>query len=531
MDKIIQSIERHHRILVAVFFSALLVLGWTVYRDYGVHWDEIENQGFGYRSLNTIGYVLFKKAPDPNGLLGPAAHDWYHGGFFETLLAFLSKYIFRLQDSRDIILMRHMASFISYWLGLMAFYILCSLHFKKRSLALLGLLFFVLTPPVFSHAFYNTVDIAFMSVFTVNVLTLILLLRRTRVPYVLLHALVCAISFNVRFQGIGIAFLTIVMLIGTVISGRKEQPARHYAAMTALFVLSLMMFTYALMPLLWIDFPTQARYLMQRLSESHWHQTILYLGEYTSGNQQPWHYPLVWIAISIPLLYTFLMLIGLVRSLFQLSRNERYPGEKSNVIIFLFWFLTPLLIVVTQKSAYLYDGWRHLFFIYPALVLFVLEGCRVLWGSAVRRGRLAQGLLISVLVLSFLWTARFMVTAHPYQHLYFNSLAGSDMRQIKERFELDYWGLSYREGLEYILAHDKRDGIRIHAQNVPGYYNIGILPEALRRRFGATGDNEETDYFLSNYRWHKEEYSLFNEVFSVKMGNAKIMTVYRVKDQ
>ena len=40
---------------------------------------------------------------------------------------------------------------------------------------------------------------------------------------------------------------------------------------------------------------------------------------------------------------------------------------------------------------------------------------------------------------------------------------------------------------------------------------------------------EEAKYFLSNYRWHPEDYPYEKEYFSIKIGDAKIVVVYKLK--
>jgi hypothetical protein len=38
---------------------------------------------------------------------------------------------------------------------------------------------------------------------------------------------------------------------------------------------------------------------------------------------------------------------------------------------------------------------------------------------------------------------------HPYQYIYYNSLVGG-VAGASSNYEMDYWGLSYKEGIEYI---------------------------------------------------------------------------------
>jgi hypothetical protein len=125
-----------------------------------------------------------------------------------------------------------------------------------------------------------------------------------------------------------------------------------------------------------------------------------------------------------------------------------------------------------------------------------------------------------------------MIKYHPNQNVYFNFIAG---KETTKNFEADYWGLSYRQALEYILEHDSRDTIPVFAVNYPGRANALILKPEQRRRLNYV-EPEEADYWLSNYRFPGEHGRYFSsqppydEVFWEKRvrGNA-IVGIYLVR--
>ena len=51
-----------------------------------------------------------------------------------------------------------------------------------------------------------------------------------------------------------------------------------------------------------------------------------------------------------------------------------------------------------------------------------------------------------------------MIKDHPHQNVYFNFIPG---KNIQTKFELDYWGLSNKQALEYILKNDSNNVIKI----------------------------------------------------------------------
>jgi len=81
---------------------------------------------------------------------------------------------------------------------------------------------------------------------------------------------------------------------------------------------------------------------------------------------------------------------------------------------------------------------------------------------------MTDAVLTTALLLCLVPPVNFMVKNHPFEHLYFTRFAGRDMQEIKQRFELDYWGLSNRQALEYIVRTDTSRRIRVFPLNYPG---------------------------------------------------------------
>lgn len=124
-----------------------------------------------------------------------------------------------------------------------------------------------------------------------------------------------------------------------------------------------------------------------------------------------------------------------------------------------------------------------------------------------------------------------MINNHPFQHVYFNQFATfSHPEYIRKHFELDYWGTSYKQSLEYILKIDKSPTIDIHVENYPGIFNKYILPIAERNRINIVPEQEAT-YFITNYRWHPQDYDFpeSQKVFSITVQKNTITQVYKIR--
>jgi hypothetical protein len=201
-------------------------------------------------------------------------------------------------------------------------------------------------------------------------------------------------------------------------------------------------------------------------------------------------------------------------------------GNALEVAFFLI-LAAPLAEVVILHSR-VYDGWRHFYFIYPSLLYFSILGVAVVasWlsrlGNAAVPAKILAGVTLVLCLLQVSWT---MKRYHPLQNIYFNRLAGSNLTEIRRRFEMDYWGLSQRKALERLLEVDPSPVIRVSA---PTTTNADILPPALRNRLEFTKPESAT-YLISFYRWHPEDYSEEDEVDSIRVDGAKICVIQRIR--
>ena len=129
--------------------------------------------------------------------------------------------------------------------------------------------------------------------------------------------------------------------------------------------------------------------------------------------------------------------------------------------------------------------------------------------------------------LSCVSTAKFIISAHPQQHVFFSSLAGGLSRAIKY-FEIGYWGPEFRESLEYVLAHDKRPTIKFTNDPVPFLINLSILSPEQRRRIKIE-PIQQADYYIYNY--YSAYYNPTNQpvYFSREVYGIPITKVYKIE--
>lgn len=511
-----------HKGIVFIFFMILLGLGMLLVKDYGIAWDEAKSREHG---ATTINYIV---KGDQKSL---ECEEEYHGPFFETILVFLEKDLRLTNNLRAVYLMRHIVTFLMFYLGVIFFYKLCNIIFRGWQTALLGCMFLILSPRIFADAFYNSKDIPCLSLFILSTYTLINYLNNKTFVNALIHALASAILIDIRIVGFIIPFLTLLFTsLDICMVYPKETNFKQVYLSFFTYGIFLILFTIFFWPFLWASPLNNFIYALSIMSHFKWDHRVLYLGQYIQTAYLPWHYIPVWIAISTPLTYVITFCIGYVRTIMLAGRNfvEFYRNNKSELIILLLISL-PMLAAILFKPVF-YDAWRHMFFVYPSFLVFSLIGLRALFSPI--RQELGDIYLQKIFILMILFNLSsvvlFMIRNHPYQNVYFNSLAGWNMKEIKNKFELDYWGLSYTKALEYIAMNDPDRFIKIYVDGPLEGVNTGMLSRKDSQRLEFVKNLREAKYFLSDYRWHNQDYNYKNEFYSVKVDGASIAVVYRL---
>lgn len=101
------------------------------------------------------------------------------------------------------------------------------------------------------------------------------------------------------------------------------------------------------------------------------------------------------------------------------------------------------------------------------------------------------------------------------------------MSDVKTKFDLDYWGLSYRSGLEFLSRNDQSAAIRYYSETTPGTYTF-ILSDEDQKRLVPVDNQSQAKYLITNYRGTKS-YPPYLEVFSVQVGGAKILSIFELR--
>ncbi|QIL76413.1 glycosyltransferase family 39 protein [Hymenobacter sp. HDW8] len=525
--------------IVGGFFGMLIGIGLWLHNDYGVSWDEPNNHLNGLVSAKYLTQLVAPElvASQPSSRLIPDIQNFAdadHGVAFELPLALLS-FVFTHGDSQAFYRLRHICVFLVFVLGVWALYQLGKQRFESWRWGLLGAGLLVLSPRFFAEAFYNGKDIVYMAFFTLAIYTLVRLLHHPTRGRALVHGLATALAVDVRVQGLLLLVVTLVML-WLEARHRARNERGMLLRVGGVYSMAALIFTVLGWPYLWALPWKELLAATQRISQYPWAGRVVYFGQVLPGTQLPWHYIPVWIIITTPLPYVISALIGVGLWLRKISWRGRasvssFAGRLD--LLFVSWLLVPVLLVMALRPV-VYDGWRHLYFIYPALILLAVHGVHTLAATARQRPQWRPVAISAALVVSggMVHAAWRIVRDHPHQQTYFSILPPSF---AQHNFDLDYWGLSYRQGLEWALTHDQAPTINVHSPWPSGhlvYTNSLILPPADRARLRFT-NHQNADYILTNYRYRTHSFpdTIGREVHTIQVNGVRILSVFRRSDK
>jgi hypothetical protein len=194
---------------------------------------------------------------------------------------------------------------------------------------------------------------------------------------------------------------------------------------------------YATWPYLW---PNPLGHLAESIAvmaRYPWRGTVLFDGSMYPSTALPRSYLPVLLVIQLTEPVWFLFAAGLLITVIRARSGER--RWLALLGLTTAWFILPVGFFVVSRAA-LYDNFRQ--------VLFILPPVFIVAGAALDRIRPApfQMAMIGLILLPGVVAA---VQLHPYEYIYYNRFAGGEAGAFR-RFEMDYWGTSYREAAQYL---------------------------------------------------------------------------------
>lgn len=497
------------KLISPLFFLGILTLGLLTYKDYGVSFDEPAQRLIGITNLNHIAQKFDLNSIINNESLAKFPKrldqitDRDYGVIFELPAAFM-EHALDLKQERDIYHARHLLTFFFFLAGVFAVYRMAERRFNDWRIGLLAATFLILSPRIFADAFYNDKDLVFLSVFAIAMNTSISFLLKPSLKTALINGIACAIAIDARIMAVIIPVLTISIMGIKVL--KAEVSVRKGFICLAIFFTVCIGCTILFWPFLWdtpIDNFLQAFKNMARFRHNPY---LIFMGESVRASNLPWYYIPLWICITTPIIYLPLFILGVMvtmRSFLKKYRQIWSTEDELQDLIFLSLFLGPVLAATVLHSI-LYNGWRHLYFIYPAFILLTIRGLMSSW-DILEKKNLARALLAMLVSFSCIHTSYWMIKNHPLQNIYFNQFSG----EWNKRFEVDYWGLANKQALEKIFKNNPSDSVIAwpgHGYQWPGGWqlpftqNLKILGPKDQSRISVPETKNESIYIITSYQ-------------------------------
>jgi hypothetical protein len=481
-----------------------LIVGSIILPDYGISTDEPIQRKHGIVSFDYINqkFNIFPGI-QPTYEESLPDYDYRDYGVAFQVFSYGMEKLLKIEDARSVFLIRHFLTFMLFWISAYYFYKTAEITFDNKLIPVLGLLFYILSPRIFTEAFYNPKDIILLSWISIGIYSMLKFLEVRSFRYLFIHALVCSLAINARIVGIVLPFVTVLVALLSLRGHNFLSWIKSIGIILLLWGVLTIVFTILLWPFLWEDPVRSFIYSFNGMKRFRWDGQLLYWGKLVWASELPWHYTLSQILVTTPVLYSILFLIGFFCTLTTVAKR-RFLKLKSNCeknsIAFLLLFIIPLISVIYFHSI-LYNGWRQMYFIYPAILLVSLIGLENLFRLILLiKDRLKRMILLSAaylaIVISLSSTAYFLVNMHPFQYIYFNRLAGADPLR---NFDGDYFGLSYKTALNYLANNFTDDSLKIFSTNSSCSINSLNFVKPVYDRLVFVDDIQGAEFFITTY--------------------------------
>ena len=539
-------------LFIFLFFSLYFIIGLLIYKDYGISIDEPIHRTFGYYwyywllkffSFNYENIILVEKkflSADPDWVMHLLNGEslWY-GPIFDLLTVFLEDKL-NITDTKNIYQFRHLINFIFFYLSSVCLFFLLKFRFKNNLLSFTGVIFYVTAPRIFAESFYNPKDIIFMSLSVFCIFYSLKSLENFKILNLLKLSLFCAVATNVRI--IGIIFPVIFFFLFFINSFEIKNYLKKNLFLFLYFILSYFTFLIILWPYLWID--TFSNLINAFTAYKNVvGGTNFYLGEYISSKHLPWHYIFVWVGITLPIIYLpliiysiFLVIKKFFINFLLIKKNELLFKKKNENYDFflLIYLLLPIFYFITLNKP-LIGGWRYLYFIFPALIYFVIFSIDKIINLKI--SLFLRNFFFILIFFSIFYNIYILVKLHPFQNIYFNNFVEKKANQL---FEVDYWGLANADAINRILKdinQNKSNSIRT-LSFTPLHYSAFLINDPLINKIKFSGTvNNNQEYIFTNYVYENnpkllKKYNLpenYFKFFSFKIGNVLIYDIFKKK--
>ena len=491
-----------HRPFVLLFFALTLALGLSVVNDYGIGADEYMQRMHGRVFVDYVADRL--GIEDYEKLQKNKTLEEHYGHAYGPIYPMTTVVLEEALDQHSYYeryRLRHIVIFVLFWLAVIAFYRMLRQRWPaERWLPLLGAGLLFCTPRLFADAFHNPKDAVVLCFLLYGSWSLLRLIREDNWRNLLLHSLMTGLALNTRITALFLPLATVLLFTWAYAVHRPRQWKKLLGV--PLYLGLTLLATILTNPYLWETPFTHLAEIFTTMSAFDWSGEVLFLGEIVDPKDLPWYYIPGWIAVTTPPVDLCFVVLGVVgvtyRRLRGLPKLRLWTSREGMMDLAMLGLAVGPLVAVVVLNSTLYNGWRHMHFIYPPLLFLGM------W-AVVRTGRWMKWAPAGYVLagIGLLATVAQLYRLHPYQQVYFNGLAPSAPTGLT--YDMDYWGLAFRRSFTE-LAESVPDGQRVKVYCSPGSCqdNLRSLPPELVPRLKQVKKLEEADFAATQFRNREE---------------------------
>ncbi len=451
-------------------------------------------------------------------------YDRNYGTFLQQPMV-LIEYLHHYQlDLQKVFQLRHLWVFLNVFAAEIFLFFLLKRRFKSMWAGVFGVLIFIFSPRLFGNSFYNIKDLLCYAWFLIEIYFLYRLLEKPSWQHALGMGIVSAIAVNTRIISAIVPALAVLLLLMNIVTGK--QPARKMILCILTLGIPAVALWILISPASW---HTPFQFMLDSLREfsdfkRQENMIELYIGQFYTAKELPWHYLPVWILISTPAVILVISIIGFIKMLIQSFKKDFSPEKQIDSVILI--TLVMLYAYILIRRPVLYDGWRHLYFLYGPIQYCCVYGFESL---RKKKSKISRCVLYAFCMASFIASGIWMVKNHPYEGTYFNPVVRKFSVYL---FVKDYWRLSTKEILDYIVKDTPEGPLHLWADGAKYSCTLYDLNKADRDRITDSdyGYGGPADYIVVNDIFSAMDIQIFpyyDDVYDVMMDGVKLASVFK----
>lgn len=468
LPQTIQAAFKTAYLKVTAVIILIAIVGLSVVHHYGVSVDEGTEIAMVRRNLELI--TQGKPIPGDLKYFGPVFNvtseiafqikQYLINGVSYSPLNYeqqLDSQAERLQAFADRVRVKHymtfLVSLITYGAVARLVGILCGAEY-----AWFGALTLVFFPTFWGHSFFNPKDPPFAAGFTLTTLLGAYLInfyfkadepikigKNRATLYTVLYGILVGLLSGIRLGG----FLVLFFILATYFilqmgRGINLKDVYRFAGLYLLLCVTWFAVNTLCYPAFWSNPIAGFFEALDYLSSHRLQLKVFFEGRNIPIQQLPWNYLPTWMFFSIPLIFQIGFGVGTGLIVAKYSKLSVLQRACAILVFFQVLFL-PLVAIVKQSP--MYDGMRHFLFTLPGIA--VISAAAFIWIYQSLAKKNWKIIAVAFIAVVYSAIAFDMIALHPYQYIYVNRLSGG-LEKIRDRYETEYWGLSLREGMEWI---------------------------------------------------------------------------------